>query len=80
MSKIRTLGEQPQLIQQLQRFTAPFDLTGHPTLTLPGGFSAAGLPIGVQLIAAHLNETALLRAGAQFQQVTGWHEHHPDFP
>jgi amidase len=33
---IRTLGEQPDLIFKLQRFTAPFDMTGSPPITLPG--------------------------------------------
>jgi amidase len=46
LAMIRTLGEQPELIAKLQRYTCPFDMTGHPTLTLPGGFSEAGLPKG----------------------------------
>jgi len=53
---IRTLGEQPELITKLQRYTCPFDMTGHPTITLPGGFTEAGLPIAFQLVAPALNE------------------------
>jgi len=77
LAMIRTLGEQPELVTKLQRYTCPFDMTGHPTITLPGGFSDAGLPIAFQLVAAALNESTLLRAGAAFQRVTSWHRRHP---
>jgi amidase len=77
LSTICTLGEQPDLILKLQRFTAPFDMTGSPTITLPGGFSADGLPIGFQLIAEHLGEAMLVRVGTSFQNVTAWHRRHP---
>jgi amidase len=77
LAMIRTLGEQPELIARLQRYTCPFDMTGHPTITLPGGFSATGLPIAFQLVAAHLAEATLVRAGAAFQRVTSWHRRHP---
>jgi amidase len=77
LAKIQTLGTQPELILKLQRYTAPFDLTGNPTITLPGGFNEAGLPIGFQLIAAHLAEATLIRAGVAFQGATIWHERHP---
>jgi amidase len=77
LAMIRTLGEQPDLIARLQRYTCPFDMTGHPTITLPAGFSAAGLPIALQLVAANLGEATLVRAGASFQRVTSWHRRHP---
>jgi len=75
LAEIRTLGAQPQLILKLQRCTAPFDLTGHPTVTLPGGFSDAGLPIGFQLVGR--DEGELIRAAAAFQRETSWHRRHP---
>jgi amidase len=74
---IRTLGEQPELIAKLQRYTCPFDLTGNPTITLPGGCTPAGSPIAFQLVAGHLGEATLVRAGATFQSVTKWHRRHP---
>ncbi|WP_048645903.1 amidase [Nitratireductor soli] len=77
LETIRTLGEQPELIAMLQRYTCPFDMSGHPTITLPGGFTSGCMPIGFQLAAAHLGETSLLRAGAAFQSVSNWHRHHP---
>jgi amidase len=77
LATIRTLGEQPDLIAKLQRYTCPFNMTGHPTLTLPGGFSGTGLPVAFQLVAADLCEATLVRAGAAFQSVTSWHRRHP---
>jgi amidase len=52
-------------------------MTGSPTLTLPCGFSAAGLPIAFQLVAADMAEATLIRAGAAFQSATSWHRRHP---
>jgi amidase len=75
LERVQTLGTQPELILRLQRYTAPFDLTGHPTVTLPGGSTEAGLPIGFQLIGA--DEGTLIRAAASFQRETHWHNRHP---
>jgi amidase len=77
LATIRTLGEQPGLIAKLQRYTSAFDMSGHPTITLPGGFTEAGMPIAFQLVAANLGEAMLVRAGAAFQGVTTWHRRHP---
>lgn len=77
LAMIRTLGTQPELITKLQRYTCPFDMTSHPTLTLPGGFTETSLPIGFQLVAAHLDEARLIQAGAAYQGVTSWHRRHP---
>jgi amidase len=77
LATIRTLGEQPGLIAKLQRYTSAFDMSGHPTITLPGGFTEAGMPIAFQLVAANLGEATLVRAGAAFQGVTTWHRRHP---
>ena len=49
-------------------FTAPFDYSGHPTITLPAGLTDAGLPLAFQLIGRHLGEPALVRAGYAFEQ------------
>ena len=75
LNLVSTLGTQPHLILKLQRFTAPFDLTGHPTVTFPGGFNEHELPIGLQL--AGRDETKLIRAAARFQRETLWHRRHP---
>ena len=59
------------------RYTAPFDLTGMPALTMNGGFDKRGAPIGFQLVGKHLSEDLLLRAGYSFQSITDWHTRHP---
>jgi amidase len=77
LARVQTLGEQPGLIAMLQRYTCPFDMSGHPTLTMPGGFTQEGMPIGFQLVAGHLGEAGLVRAGAAFQGASAWHRCHP---
>jgi len=72
-----TMGEQPDLIARLQRYTCVFNMTGSPALTLPGGFDGAGLPIGVQLVAGRLREDLLVRAGIAYQRAADWHERRP---
>jgi amidase len=64
-------------IASMLRFTAPFDLTGMPALTMNGGFDERGAPIGFQLVGKHLSEDLLLRAGHSFQSATDWHTRHP---
>ncbi len=58
-------------------FTAPFDLSGHPCLTLPGGATEAGVPVAFQLMGAHFAEATVLAAGQAFQQATQWHLQRP---
>ncbi|HEV7307410.1 amidase [Ensifer sp.] len=78
LETVATLGEQPELIAGLQRYTCPFDMSGHPTLTFPGGVGSTGMPIGLQLVAGRLQETALVAGGAAFQAATSWHQRHPE--
>lgn len=59
--------------RQLTRFTAPFNLTGLPALSVPCGFTKEGLPIGLQIVSRPWNESGVLRAGYAFQQATQWH-------
>jgi amidase len=59
------------------RFTAPFDMSGHPTLTLPGGKTTDGLPVGFQIVGRHMEEALVLRAGHAFQEATDWHRRRP---
>ncbi len=67
----------PERAEDLLRFTAPLSLTGHPVLSLPCGFNSEGIPIGLQLIARHGEEAALLRAGFAYQEATDWHKRKP---
>jgi amidase len=64
-------------IGSVMRYTAPFDFSGSPTLSVPCGFSSDGLPYSAQLIADHLNEALLCRLGHAYQQATTWHRRIP---
>jgi amidase len=59
------------------RFTSPFNMAGSPSVTMPGGFSSGGLPVGFQLVGPHLSESRLLSAAHAYQQATDWHLCHP---
>jgi amidase len=72
-----TLGENPELITGLLRFTCPFDMTGSPTITLPGGFTGTGGPVAFQFVGRHFDEAGLVAAGDAFQRATDWHRRHP---
>jgi aspartyl-tRNA(Asn)/glutamyl-tRNA(Gln) amidotransferase subunit A len=52
----------------LSWFTLPFNLTGNPAASLPCGWTADGLPIGLQLVANHLDDRTVLRASAAFER------------
>ncbi|UCE32300.1 MAG: Asp-tRNA(Asn)/Glu-tRNA(Gln) amidotransferase GatCAB subunit A, partial [Burkholderiales bacterium] len=71
------LGLDPAQLLALIRFTAPFDMSGSPTITLPSGFTARGTPVAVQFVARHLDEALLTRAGRAFQRGTDWHRRRP---
>ena len=77
MDRMSRMGEDAELISAVLRYTCPFDMTGSPTITLPGGFTEAGMPVGFQLIGRHFEEHLLVRAGWAFQQATDWHRRHP---
>jgi len=55
----------------------PFNLTGQPTLALPCGFSASGLPLSLQLSGRAFEEATVLRLGHAYQRATNWHTRRP---
>ena len=54
------------------RLVRPFNVLGWPALAMPCGFSEPGLPIGVQLVAAHESRAKLFRAGAALEDALGF--------
>jgi len=70
-------GGDPSVLNGLLRFTAPFDFSGSPTITLPNGVDRRGLPLSMQLVGPHLREDTLIRAGHAYQTMTDWHRMMP---
>jgi amidase len=62
----------------MMRFTAPFNASGHPTLSLPCGFSDDGMPLSLQLLGALNQDSVLLWVGQVFQSRSQWHCVHPN--
>jgi aspartyl-tRNA(Asn)/glutamyl-tRNA(Gln) amidotransferase subunit A len=56
--------------RRLTRFTAPFNLTGLPALSLPCGYDSSGLPIGLQMVSGAWREARLLQAGHAYERTT----------
>ncbi|MEY2953856.1 MAG: hypothetical protein RLZZ401_1943 [Pseudomonadota bacterium] len=54
-------------------FTLPASLAGLPGMSVPAGFGAGGMPVGLQLIGNYFSESRLLNAAHRLQQATDWH-------
>jgi len=59
-------------------FTLPASLAGLPGLSLPVGFGAGDMPVGMQLIGNYLQEARLLNVAHRYQQATDWHTRKPE--
>jgi amidase len=59
------------------RFNMPINAAGAPAVALPCGFTAAGRPLGMQLVGPHCSEATLLRAAHAYQQMSDWHLRRP---
>jgi amidase len=75
-SRTRPLLEK-DLDMSFDRFTAPYNFNGAPSLTLPCGFTASGLPLALQLVGHPLGEPLLCRIGYAYEQATSWHQVRP---
>jgi aspartyl-tRNA(Asn)/glutamyl-tRNA(Gln) amidotransferase subunit A len=61
----------------MTKFMRPFNYLGLPSLALPCGFLASGLPVGMQLVGRPFAEDQILRLGHAFQRATDWHKREP---
>jgi aspartyl-tRNA(Asn)/glutamyl-tRNA(Gln) amidotransferase subunit A len=59
-------------------FTFPFNFTGQPAASIPCGFSAGGLPVGLQIVGRRYDEPTVLRAAAAFEAARPWADCHPE--
>jgi aspartyl-tRNA(Asn)/glutamyl-tRNA(Gln) amidotransferase subunit A len=69
--------ERQDVRQALTRFTRHFNVSGHPACSVPCGFTAAGLPIGMQIIGRPFDEATVLRVADAYQRATDWHTRRP---
>jgi amidase len=58
-------------------YTAQFNMTGQPAISLPLHWTQGGLPVGVQLVAAYGREDLLVRVASQLEQAAPWSDRHP---
>jgi amidase len=77
IAQMTAAGRDPDLVAARLRYTAPFDLSGQPTLTLPGAISTDGVPVGFQIVGRNFSEDAILAAGHAFQKASDWHLKRP---
>ncbi|MBA4195667.1 MAG: Asp-tRNA(Asn)/Glu-tRNA(Gln) amidotransferase GatCAB subunit A, partial [Comamonadaceae bacterium] len=71
--KIGEKGDDPVANYLADIYTLSTSLAGLPGMSVPAGFGADGLPVGLQLVGNYLKEAELLQAAHAFQQATDWH-------
>jgi len=59
---------------------APFNVTGGPALSVPVGFSKAGLPLGMQIVGKPFSEALIYRVANAYERATDWVKRHPALP
>jgi aspartyl-tRNA(Asn)/glutamyl-tRNA(Gln) amidotransferase subunit A len=66
-----------ELDLKLNRTTAPFNVYGLPTISIPCGFTSTRLPIGMQISGPHFGEGKVLALAHAYEQATDWHTRRP---
>lgn len=77
--KIGEKADDPLKMYLSDIFTLSANLAGIPGMSVPCGFSQAGLPIGLQILGAHFSEATLLKVAYNFEQATDFHKRKPEF-
>jgi aspartyl-tRNA(Asn)/glutamyl-tRNA(Gln) amidotransferase subunit A len=52
--------------------TIPFNVTGHPAMSVPVGLAGNGLPLSVQVVGRNFDEATVLRIGRAVEMLSGW--------
>ena len=73
-------GLEEHILAAMVRCTGPFNGTGLPAISLPCGFTAGGLPVGLQLAGRPFDEALVLRAAQAYERATDWHTRVPEIP
>ena len=71
-------GDDPLADYLADIYTLPASLAGLPGMSVPAGFGAAGMPVGLQLIGNYLQEGRLLNVAHRLQLATDWHQRKPN--
>jgi aspartyl-tRNA(Asn)/glutamyl-tRNA(Gln) amidotransferase subunit A len=78
---IQELKQHPEQMRPrelaLLRNTRPVNVWGLPAISVPCGFTEAGLPIGLQIIGPHWEEARVLQVAHAYEQATAWHKRVP---
>jgi aspartyl-tRNA(Asn)/glutamyl-tRNA(Gln) amidotransferase subunit A len=75
---IRVAGERETTVRaELLRMARPANISGHPAISVPCGFTSAGLPVGLQIIGPKWGEARLLAIALAYEEATEWHARHP---
>lgn len=72
-TKVGEKNVDPTQLYLADIFTVGANLAGLPAISIPSGFNPNGLPIGIQLLGKHFDESRILQLAHQFQQTTQWH-------
>jgi aspartyl-tRNA(Asn)/glutamyl-tRNA(Gln) amidotransferase subunit A len=72
-SSVITGGLEESPLAASWRLTYPFNLTGLPALSLPCGFDARELPVGLQIVGKAFDEATVLRVAQAYENVHRWH-------
>ena len=76
------LKQNPEMLRPIEllllRNTRPFNVWGLPAISLPCGFTSAGLPIGLQLAGPPWREDLVIAAAHAYEQETDWHRRSPE--
>ncbi len=78
IARMATVWPDLASVLALFRFTVPFNMTGVPAITLPCGFTSAGIPMALQFVSRHWREDLLCRVGHVYEQAARWHRRHPE--
>jgi aspartyl-tRNA(Asn)/glutamyl-tRNA(Gln) amidotransferase subunit A len=76
-STISVRGKDVWVMALMPSLTIPHNLTGAPALTVPCGFAASGLPVGLQIVGRPFEDATVLRVGHAYEQATDWHRRRP---
>lgn len=72
-------GEDPVQMYLSDIYTIAVNLAGLPGMSIPCGFGANGMPVGLQIIGNYFDEARMLNVAHQYQLATPWHNHSPSF-